>query len=199
MVASQNPNIVIGVVGGAASGKDTVAEIFTEYGFEHISSSDYVRAEITDRGLTPTRSLQTAIANEMRTNKGNGYWVQRAILGSEGAEEVVISGLYAPGEGEYIHKVCGGHIVGVVAALDPEEDLVTRYRRLADRADGSRDDLSYEDFLVAHARENAGHGSNETNIGELFELADHVIVNNGPLFIVRQQVKAVVESMRGNL
>ncbi len=196
MMSLRNPNTVIGVVGGAASGKDTVADAFTRFGYEHVSSSDSVREEILARGKQPSRPLQTEIANEMRATEGSSYWVKQSLRDVREGQLVVISGLYAPGEGEFIQKCIRGLIVGVVASLDAESDLNARFHRLIDRADGSRDQLDYNAFLAAHQRENSGTSSGETNIGQLLGRADFTIVNNGPLADIHHQVENIVNEIR---
>lgn len=186
---------LIGVVGGAASGKDTVAEIFHANGYDHISSSDLLRAEIARRGETTSRELQTKVANEMRSMHGFGYWIDLSVSKlPEESSEAVISGLYSEGEGTHLIKKYGGIVVGVV--VDGGDDSRTRYERLRSRASGDRDTLSYEEFMVAHERENGGATPGETNIRALLNLARYTIYNDADLAHLENQTLEIITSLR---
>lgn len=182
MLQLSKPNrMVIGLVGGAASGKDSLADAFVCHGFTHISSSDCVRAEIEKRGLKISREQQTLIADELRLKKGPAYWVEQSLLNTDSRDNVIVSGLYAVGEGEFIRESLGGMIVGVVASLDTEQDAIIRFNRLKLRADGDRDDLCLEGFKEAASRESSGVDDTQANIRALIEMADLVVVNDGTL------------------
>jgi dephospho-CoA kinase len=198
MPSPNPPEIVVGVVGSAASGKDTVANELTRYGYNHTSSSDCVRDEIHARGKTPSRSLQTEIANEMRNTHGAGYWVDRSLQTVGDSPKVVISGIYSPGEGHYIKDEYHGSLIGVIASLDPEKDLATRFQRLADRADGTRDALTFEEFKAAQERESSGTEMHQTNIAELLKIARFTIINSAGLVELRSQVADVVSTLEAS-
>lgn len=177
---------IVGIVGGAASGKDTVAGIFAEKGYTHVSSSDLVREEIASRGLVASRPLQTEIANEMRLAEGTGYWVDLSLsrLGEEHSK-VAISGLYSPGEGQYLINNLAGVLVGV--DIPQENAAEMRYKRLKSRSSGARDDLDFEAFMAANQRENSGISPHETNLGRLMSMARYLIYNSADLDHLREQ------------
>lgn len=183
---------LVGVVGGAASGKDTVAGIFESNGYSHVSSSDLVRDEIARRGLKTSRELQTSVANELRFNNGANYWLEQSIkrLG-ESALRGVISGLYSPGEGDALRKDHNGYLVSVV--LHEGDDALDRYNRLLLRSSGDRDNLSFQEFLIAHDRENGGTNVNETNLSELHRMADFVIYNSSDMESLVRQTEDVIK------
>ncbi|HMS32090.1 MAG TPA: AAA family ATPase [Candidatus Saccharibacteria bacterium] len=194
-------NMIIGIVGGAASGKDTVAGILAQSASGvHISCSDCVREEIRTRGLAVNRSIQREVANEMRRLEGGNYWIKRALSKLERLTGlIIISGLYALGEGEFI-KNQGGLIIGVVASLDADQDLSMRYQRLLDRSDGPRDALSYSDFLESSKRENSGSSGYDTNIGQLLRISDEIIINgDGALDGVKLKVESITRSISRGL
>ncbi len=165
---------LVGVVGNAVSGKDTLALALTNRGFQHISLSDDVRTEIQSRQLAINRKNQNLIANEMRQLHGGDYWLLRAISKASSAD-VVLSGIYAPVEALTFKQKFNGFIVAV--GDHGKVDLHASYRRLVNRADGSRDILPYEEFQEAFDRENSGVSDDEANVGKVFELADLVISN----------------------
>lgn len=183
---------IVGVVGGAASGKDTVAEYFSQYGFSHISSSDLVREEIARRGQQTSRELQTVVANELRQTHGVGYWVDLSLEQIiPGAKKVVVSGLYSPGEGRHLIDKHFGIIVGV----STDGDNSIRFDRLMSRASGARDALTLEDFMAAHHRENSGTYEYETNLGRLLTMAKFMIHNTAGLDQLKQQTLAVINAL----
>lgn len=185
---------IVGVVGGAGSGKDTVAEIFATGGYEHVSTSDMVREEIAARGLAASRPLQTSVANELRQQHGAGYWVDLAVSTKPIAENLVLSGLYAPGEGSRVINQYGGTIVGVVAEL--EDDLDVRFARVVSRSAGDRDQLDRASFEAAHNRENSGIADHETNIGQLLAMARFIIVNNSDMDTLTVQTNQVMSQLQ---
>lgn len=177
---SVKPKKLVGIVGGAASGKDTVAEIFASTGYSHVSSSDLVRENIRSRGLSTSRALQTEIANEMRFNHGPGYWVDLSLSNLDLKEtKIVVSGLYSPGEGEHLIKNLGGILVGVVTP--DHNDLNKRYERLVARSNGQRDKLNFDEFKSAHNRENSGLMKHDVNIAELMKMSAFIINNSSDL------------------
>jgi len=185
---------IVGVVGAAASGKNKVADIFAENGYFHVSSSDKLREEIASRGLLTSRELQTAIANEMRASAGLGYWVDISLLDvPEDADRIVVSGIYSVGEGLYLRQNLGGLIVGVTVA--DVDNPASRYRRLIERSEGDRDNISEPDFLAANQRENSGTELYETNVAALVDMADYVITNSSTLDFLNQQTLAVIQQI----
>lgn len=171
------PRYLIGLAGDAASGKDAVASIFVRYGFIHQSTSDILREIMTRRGQRTTRELQTKIANERRQKEGDGCFVIDAlqrVIACNSRAAIVISGIYAPGEGKFI-KNLGGYVV----AMSPKGvSLQDRYNRLVDRSEGLRDQINYNEFTAAYKRENSGTTGSEANVEALIQESDFRIFNN---------------------
>lgn len=169
---------IIGLTGHAAVGKDRLANIMVDRGFTHCSLGDIVREEIIKQHMVPSRTLQTKIANELRAEHGGDYLMRRAVELVGPADRSVISGLYSVSEGSYLVAEKKGVLVGVLADRDPKLDMKIRYKRLISRADGSRDDLSFEQFQAAFDREQSGSAAGETNVKKLLQMAGHVILNS---------------------
>lgn len=185
---------LVGVVGSAASGKDSVASHFARHGYRHISVSDIVREDIVSRGQMPNRELQTAVANELRLKRGVGYWIDIALRKAEESEKkIALSGLYAPGEGLYLVKTLGGFLIGVVSDQEDNPDL--RYKRLQSRHEGNRDRLSKEEFLAASIRENSGIEMHETNVSVLLSMAYFTIYNSSTIDELERQVDLTIEQL----
>lgn len=195
--ASPDSKTVIGVVGGAASGKDTVASLLTDRGYVHVSSSDLVREEIARRGLITSRRLQTEVANELREENGVGYWVDLSLdRVDDEVRKVVISGLYSPGEGKHLMTAYAGHLIGVIAGEGDDSEL--RYNRLAARSSGARDKLNYTEFLEAHNRENGGTEDHQTNLSTLLSMARFMVYNTSDLQNLEKQTVRIINSIEGN-
>lgn len=184
----------VGVVGAAASGKNTVSDIFADQGFMHVSSSDKVRAVIESRGLVTSRALQNAVANEMRHTHGVGYWIEQSTEGLLLEEQhIVISGLYALGEGEYLKSILGGVLVGV--KIDEEDDMLFRYQRTQARLEGNRDQMTADDFKAAYNREHGGTEPHEANVDALLSIVDYTIYNSGTIEMLHSGTLEVIEQI----
>lgn len=187
-----------GIVGNAASGKDFVADIFAERNYYTISCSDILREIIIDRGFTPNRALQTHIANELRQRKGGNFLVQEALRRAyeqgQQSQGIVISGIYAPSEAQYLGEA-GAILLGVVG-VEQDDDLEARYRRLRRRSSGPRDNLTYGEFTEAHRRENGGVAPTEANVSSILSAVDHIIVNDGiSRGLVERQINQVLRNV----
>jgi len=197
MKATDSSRVVLGVCGNAASGKDTVARMFEQEGFYHLSTSDLVREEISNRGLTTSRALQTEIANELRVKNGEAFFViegiARAVSLAGRDTPILLSGLYAPAEGVYLKRNLEGRLVFVTVPQGDEAGL--RFQRLKQRSDAARDEIDFEEFMAAHRRENSGAGPSEANVEQLSKLADFTIINSGDLNYLQAQVQGIAREL----
>lgn len=188
---------IIGLTGEAGVGKDFVANRIAKRGFIIISASDILREHIANAGLVTSRALQTEFANKLRLEKGEDYFaklaLERALKINSNKQGVLISGLYAPAEGIYIKSFKISRLVEIV--ISKNDDPETRYSRISKRSDGPRDFISYEEFKASSLRENSGKNSGEANIGQLAELSDLQIVNNGNLDYLDSQIETLIGSL----
>lgn len=183
--------LVIGLVGYAGSGKDTVATMLEEQGFAHCSASDLVREEIKARGLEPSRPLQTQVANEVRKARGAAHFVAAACecaANTNPRRGVVISGIYAEAEARFVLERPGGALVAVTSGSGAGPDE----RRIRNRGDGSRDALNMAELKAAHVRESSGQTSGEANVMKCMSLANHQLLNDGSLDDLRAAVDELV-------
>lgn len=183
--------MVIGLVGYAGSGKDTVANMLVERGFTHCSASDLVRDEIQARGLRPSRELQTQVANEVRAARGDTHFISVAYkrAASENPRRgVVISGIYAEAEAQFLLHELDGALLAITSGVGAEPDE----GRIRSRADGARDRLSPEELRAAHGRESGGRTSAEANVMRCIELANYRLTNDGTIDELRSAVDRLV-------
>jgi len=172
--------MIVGIAGGMCSGKDTVAAILRDaHCFSLINSSDMVRRELQEAGIQISRKSQRDLANERRRANGGDYWVRRAyeyVSEQSQSDRMAIVSLYSVSECRYIQNEIQGKVIGVETT-----DLQLRFERLVNRADGSRDSLTFEAFLERDAAENSGTEEEDTNIGRVLNLADAIIKNDSDL------------------
>jgi dephospho-CoA kinase len=188
----ESGEVTIGLLGNAACGKDTVAGVFEEFGFSHQSASDIVREEIIKLGQEPSRKLQTETADRIRLEQGEEYFILAAIKRARLIDQklIVVSGIYAPGEGAFI-KSKGGHLVNILPM--PSDTPEHQYHRLVNRASGSRDQATYEEFMAARERENSGTSPGHANVRSLSKMSDFTIVHDGDPTTIRPQVETIIE------
>jgi dephospho-CoA kinase len=112
-----NNQKIITLVGGMLGGKDTVAEfIASEFGGVTVSTSEVVRNAITLEGDSiPTRDLTRETAFRLRQQYGGAYLVKQAMAGHQSTPLVVLSGIYAVPEAEYLQSR-GSLLVNVTAS-----------------------------------------------------------------------------------
>lgn len=172
--------MIVGIAGGMCSGKDTVAAILRDsHSFSLINSSDMVRRELQETGTQISRKSQRDLANERRRANGGDYWVRRAyefVSDQSQSDRMAIVSLYSVSECDYIQNELKGKVIGVETT-----NLQLRFERLVKRADGSRDSLTFQDFLERDAAENSGTEKEDTNIGRVLNLADAIIKNDSDL------------------
>jgi dephospho-CoA kinase len=179
----------VGIAAAGSSGKDTVASKFESAGYFHVSTSALVREEIAARGLKTSRELQTEVANELRLSQGSGSWVEQAINRIErNPQMVALSGLYSPGEAQYLLDNYPSRLVYVEG---PAADY--RYERMVARSDGARDSMDYEEFMAAEERESSGIELHETNLRRIRSMADFIIQNTSDIEGLQVRTTGIIE------
>ena len=184
---------IIGISGTNGSGKDTVGELLeSEHGFKFISVTDMLRDECRARGLVVGRENLRMISAQWRQASGLGVVIDKAIEAFRADENkytgLAIASLRNPGESKRVHEL-GGQVWWTDA--DPE----LRYTRVtgSDRGRSSEDDKTYEQFIEEEAAEmHPAEGADETALhsAAVRDMADAMIVNEGTLDALRQQIVA---------
>ncbi|MEZ4103720.1 MAG: AAA family ATPase [Candidatus Paceibacterota bacterium] len=134
--------MIIGITGTDGAGKGSVVDhLVKKHGFSHYSSRNLIMAEVSKRGLEPTRENIRIVANSMRAEEGADVIVTHALkqLKKDRVENAVIESIRAIKEVETLLEA-----EGVLLAVDaPVEE---RYRRVVKRG-SSTDKISFEDFV----------------------------------------------------
>ncbi|MFH1047581.1 MAG: hypothetical protein V1738_04725 [Patescibacteria group bacterium] len=146
MSAEKTFQLIVGITGLKAAGKDELSRILRERGFNVRRVSDAVRDECAKRGQTnPTVAQMVEVGNWGRAHSGdNGYWAGRLIemLVAEGQSWAAINGIRNPGEIEILRRLAGSAfvLVGITAPT------MLRYQRAMKRQQGG-DPSELEGFL----------------------------------------------------
>jgi len=176
---------VVGVTGPNAAGKGEVSSYLRSMGFTLHSLSDIVREEAAARGLPPEREHLIRIGTLLREAGGPAVLAERLV--SRLGRRDVVDSIRNPGEVEALRRVPGFILVGVTA---PER---LRFARSQARARPG-DPESFEEFLARERQENSKNPAGQ-QLRATFELADHVIDNDGDLEALHRKVDALLSSL----
>lgn len=174
--------MIIGITGTIGAGKGTVVEYLKQRGFTHYSSSGVLREILAERGLPATRLNMSMLADElMQQYAGGVLQVSHERAQAAGDTDYILEAIHRTSEATYIRSI-GGVMLGVDA------DIRTRFERSILRADGEKDNVTFEEFLENSKREDEGKGETGANIRAVLKDADAVITNNGSLEELTKQV-----------
>lgn len=179
--------MIIGITGTMGAGKGTVVDCLEGKGYEHISARKIWTQELEARNLPVDRDSMTALANQLRAEKGPDYFVRRALKEVKPGQDVVIESIRTVAEAELL-KSQGG----VLLAVDADKKL--RYSRISGRG-SALDDVSYKDFVRQEDAEMANKDPNKQNIAKVAACSDYVVMNNGTLEELHTQVDIFLEKL----
>lgn len=183
---------LIGIGGTNGSGKDSVAQMLAErHGYMLVSASDFLRDELKRQGLPIERENLRALSAKWRKESGLGVLVDKAAEAYEAQKNqysgLVIPSIRNPGEVDEIHR-----LGGIVLWTDGDPEV--RYERITNRARGTEDQKTYEQF-IREEQDEMNHGGSETALHMLGvkDKADIFITNdNNDIDAFRNQVEAVL-------
>ncbi len=175
--------MIIGIAGTLGAGKGTVVEYLKSKGFAHYSSSATLITMLKERGLPLDRTHMSALAEELiNSTPGGILGISLERAREAGNENVVLEAIHRQSEADFVRQN-GGKILGVDA------DIKTRYERVHARGDGTKDQVSFEQFVADSKREDEGKGTVSSNINAVIASADTVVTNNGTI----EELQAAVE------
>lgn len=143
---------LIGISGVSRSGKDTLANIFTEKGYYCVSLGEIVRNIARDRHASDpnpiARENMTETSNWLRETKGTDFAIKEAVSEYTQAKQLdssykglVLLSVRAPIEVDYI-LTHGGRLIWIEVS-----DQVRYHRAMTDLRAGEPK-LSFEDYLA---------------------------------------------------
>lgn len=178
--------MILGVTGTLGAGKGTVVDYLKQKGFAHYSSSATLKTLLTEQGLPLTRLHMSQLANKlMEEHEGGVLQISYERAVKDGVKDFILEAIHRESEAAYVRSI-GGVIWGVDA------DLHARYERTHKRADGAKDDVTFEEFVESSKREDEGAGSTGPNIHAVLRNADAVFMNNGTVEELHAQIDAAL-------
>ena len=177
--------LVLGITGPNAAGKGEVSGILAARGFATHSLSDVVREEAAARGLPPEREHLIRIGTELRREGGAGVLAQR-LMPKIGGRDVVDS-IRNPAEVAVLRTLPRFVLLGV------EAEPRLRFERSRHRARPG-DPETFEAFLARERQENSADPAGQ-QLAATFDLADHVIANDGDLDALRRRVDQLLATL----
>ncbi len=178
--------MIIGLAGSFAAGKGTVVDYLVDQKeFRHFSASGFITEEIVRRDMPVNRDSMIVVANDLRATHGPSYIIDSLYArAKEQGGDVIIESLRAVAEVKRIQEL-GGVVLGVDA------EPVLRYERAVARQ-SLKDVVTFEEWKAQELAESNQDDDTKQNIFGSLALADYMIINNGTLDELHQQVDAVM-------
>ena len=184
--------IVIGLVGGPATGKGEISRLLEQKGFYPFSLSDILRVRADEKGLPHTRKILTDIANDLRAKNGaNALAVEMVkFIKDSHSQCIVVESIRHPEEVKTLQKELGAFVIGVTSPLKKRWKLMQKRNR-------EGDSVTLEEFLELVKSEESGLGS-PTNIqvGRALEAADIIINNSGSVERLNGEVLKILNEKK---
>lgn len=173
--------VVIGITGRNCAGKDSLAHVLVEEGFERLSLSDVLRTELERRGRAITREALIAVGVELREAQGPAVLAERAKEMMT-TDRVCLVSVRSPREVAALRTLPGFVLVAVDAPVE------VRFVRERDRNRESAV-TTLEEFVALEATENTSD-EHAQQLDATLVLADEVLVNDGTPNDLKEKVLA---------
>jgi len=174
--------LIIGLAGMPGAGKSAVVAVANGKGFGVVVMGNVVREEAERRHVGCTPESLGRIMLELRQNEGNSVIAKKCIPKIDAAKEqkIIVDGIRSLSEVEEFKKYFPRFSL-IAIHSSPEMRFKRLYRR--QRSD---DPKNWEIFNERDMRElNVG-------LGNAIALAEHIIVNEETLEIVKEKIKEVL-------
>ncbi len=191
MNTSGNFPKVIAIVGMMGSGKGTAVEYLTgKYGWPSVYFGGMVYEEVARRGLDIVRD-ETAVREDMRVKEGPAVLAKRVAVKArelldQGAETIVLDGLYSWSEDKYLRQEFGDDIV-IIAVIAPKK---LRRERLLARVDQRRT-YTLDDIIKRETTE-----IENIEKGGPIAYADFYVMNDGDLGNMEWQLDQIIKDFK---
>ncbi len=181
--------LIIGVTGQPSSGKDTIMEYLESLGFVGLSTSDFIRKEMSGLSLPVDRAHMHDFVNKMRVLRGPGYLAIEAVKIIVG--DTAVSGLRNVAEIAALKEAFGGQFVLVAA----EAPIKIRFERAQGRS-REGDHVSFEQFKAQEESER--HGTPDTQqVDDVIGLSDYIIENTGTKEEFKKKINELLGKIQG--
>lgn len=183
--------ILLGITGTNGAGKGAVVEFFKNKGFTHYSAREFIKNEVTRRGLAVNRYSLTVVGNNLRINNSASYIMESLYkISLEGNENCIFDSVRIIKEVEFLRKIPNFYLIAVDA------DINLRYERIIKRK-SETDAVSFDEFKRQEEIVESSNNPNEPNLRECIKLADKVFYNNSSIEILYEDcnewIKGIIE------
>lgn len=180
--------MIIGLTGGYAAGKDTVADILIKKGFSHVSLSDILREELKIRKKKPIRDNLIVIGNELRTNYGPSILAERALLKTKDDKNYVFTSIRNPSEVKLLMKKENFVMVNITSPDEVRFARIVKRRREGDPA-------SIIELRDKERLENTSN-PNSQQLDKVAKMAKVILDNNGTMEQLNSKVNKLILDLR---
>ncbi|MDR0310584.1 MAG: AAA family ATPase [Acidobacteriota bacterium] len=177
--------MIIGLTGKNGAGKTEVCDYLRARGFEYVSLSDAIRAEIRRRGEEVTRETLIKTGTEMREKGGAGILAERVMAGLESEHNYVIDSIRNPAEVEALRRRPDFRLFAIEALAK------TRFERSLERA-RENTAATFEQFMAEEERELHSENPAAQQLIATMALADNVIENNGTIEVLYARLDEIL-------
>ena len=181
--------MIVGLTCLPCSGGGSFAQLLVGKGFEPLSYSDMLRAELREMGREVTREAMQELGNAIRAEFGAGELSKRLLAQIDTKKNYVLTTIRNPAEIEVLRQT------GVFVLVHVDAPQEARYRRMTARA-REKDPSDYEVFVALDKKElGEGQPENGLRIADCIKLADYKLINDGSLDDFGKKVEAFVQEL----
>lgn len=187
-MTSDNPRLVIGLVGRKGSGKGTVARLLKDrYGASVYRFSDLLRDVLDLLDIEKSRENLIQLSEIVRRGFGEDA-LKRGLLkrmGNDSSPLIVLDGIRRLGDLNGLEDLGNFHLVSVTAPLE------TRYERITRRGENAGEmTRTLDSFKTMET------APTEVTIGDVETNASNVIDNSGDPEALERQVDALMRVLK---
>ena len=179
---------IVAFVGLAGSGKSTAVEYFTEKGYPKVYFGGVILQAMEEAGIERTAASERKFREAVREEHGKDFVANKIgeqiqHLAAAGQHRIIADGIYTWTEYQVLKKAFPGELE-VVAIVSPRH---LRYRRLSERV--------VRPFTATEAHDRDIAEIEHLEKGGPIAIADHYVINDGPLEDLKVKLANVAESL----
>jgi dCMP deaminase len=183
--------MILGIAGLYASGKGEAIHFLVARSFAAFSLSDVIREELARRGESEGRERMIEFGNALRAEGGPGALAQRLLPKLQRDRNTVIDSIRHPGEVEVLRGASKDFRLVWIDAAEP-----ARLERIRSRARAG-DPTTLAELRRLEGRELGSADPAAQQLLAVRALADDVVVNDGSLAELHEQLQRLLRSNLG--
>ncbi len=178
-------NMIIGITGYYASGKDEVADYLIKRSFIHHSLSDEIRIELKKRKKKITRENLINLGNELRKEHGPDILAKRVIKKLDNSRHQIITSIRNPHALESLRNLDNFILISVNSPINQRFERIKKRKR-------EGDPKTIEELREKEKIEESNISTNQ-QLHIVTKKADIVINNNGTLEDLHKKIDKFLE------